>query len=116
MKLASLKGGRDGTLIVVSRDLAMAARIPDIAPTLQALLDDWDTLSPKAEAVYAALNDGTAKDSFPLDMTTLSAPLPRAYQYLDGACYISHIRRNREARGDTLPDDIWDAPLIYQGI
>lgn len=116
MKLASLKGGPDGTLIVVSRDLATAIQVDGIAPTLQALLDDWDTLSPKAEAVYDALNAGTADNSFSLDMNTLAAPLPRAYQYLDGACYISHIRRNREARGDTLSDDIWDAPLIYQGI
>ncbi len=116
MKLASLKSGPDGTLIVVSRDLSAAAKVAQIAPTLQALLDDWDTLSPLVEAVYEALNAGTAADSFPLDMSSLAAPLPRAYQYLDGACYISHIRRNRQARGDSLPDDIWDAPLIYQGI
>lgn len=116
MKLASLKGGPDGTLIVVSRDLATAAKVTKIAPTLQALLDDWDALSPAVEVVYEALNAGVADDFFPLDMSALAAPLPRAYQYLDGACYISHIRRNREARGDSLPDDIWDAPLIYQGI
>lgn len=113
MKLASLKGGRDGRLVIVSRDLSQAAFGP--APTLQALLDDWDALAPKAEATYAALNEGRA-DAFPFKIETVAAPLPRAYQYLDGACYVCHIRRNREARGDSLPDDILDAPLIYQGI
>ncbi|MEL6840418.1 MAG: fumarylacetoacetate hydrolase family protein [Pseudomonadota bacterium] len=114
MKLASLKEGRDGRLVVVSKDLSKAAHGP--ADTLQALLDDWETLAPRAEAIYAALNADTQSDAFALDMNALAAPLPRAYQYLDGACYICHIRRNREARGDTLPDDIMDAPLIYQGI
>lgn len=116
MKLASLKGGRDGQLIVVSRDLRTAAKANGIAPTLQALLDDWDALSPAAEALYAALNAGTEKDGFMLNLDDLAAPLPRAFQYLDGACYISHIRRNRQARGASLPADIMEAPLIYQGI
>lgn len=116
MKLASLKSGRDGKLIVVSRDMTMAADAGSVAPSMQALLDDWESLAPRLEVIYAALNKKTAADSFPLDMNLLAAPLPRAYQYLDGACYVCHIRRNREARGDTLPDDIMDAPLIYQGI
>ena len=42
MKLATLKdGGRDGTLVVVSRDLKWATPV-DGVPTLQAALDDWD--------------------------------------------------------------------------
>ena len=114
MKFASLKKGRDGQLIVVSSDLSRAAFGP--AATLQALLDDWDHLAPEAEAIYAALNSGDQPGDFKFDVNAAGAPLPRAYQYLDGACYICHIRRNREARGDTLPDDIMDAPLIYQGI
>lgn len=116
MKLASLKSGRDGALIVVSKDLKLAVKTTAIAATLQAALDDWDTLAPQLEALYADLNAGRAKETFALPLDTLAAPLPRAYQYLDGACYVCHIRRNREARGDTLPTDINDAPLIYQGI
>lgn len=116
MKLASLKSGRDGALIVVSKDLKSAVKTTAIAATLQAALDDWDTLAPQLEALYADLNAGRAKETFALSLDTLAAPLPRAYQYLDGACYVCHIRRNREARGDTLPADINDAPLIYQGI
>ncbi len=116
MILASQKSGRDGELIVISRDMKIAARATGIATTMQALLDDWDACATGLEDIYLTLNNGTAKDSFELDMLALAAPLPRSYQYLDGACYISHIRRNREARGDTLPDDILDAPLIYQGV
>ena len=116
MKLSSLKSGRDGELIVVSKDMKTAVKVTDMVRTMQALLDDWDALAPQLEPVYAALNAGRAQKAFPMDMDALAAPLPRAYQYLDGACYVCHIRRNREARGDTLPDDIMDAPLIYQGI
>lgn len=116
MKLASLKSGRDGVLLVVSRDLTMAVVAEGIAPTMQALLDDWEALAPKAEELYAALNSGEAENAFALAQEELCAPLPRTYQYLDGACYISHIRRNRIARGESLPDDLEEVPLIYQGI
>ena len=116
MKLASGKSGRDGGLLVVSRDLARAVSAETVAPTMQAALDNWEELAPRLDELYAALNDGSAHDAFVLDMNSLAAPLPRAYQYLDGACYLSHIRRNRQARGDSLPADLADAPLIYQGI
>lgn len=116
MKLASLKDGRDGRLVVVSRDLATAAPATGIAATLQQALDNWEAVESGLQAMYDALNAGTASHVIDLDTGALAAPLPRSYQYLDGACYISHIRRNREARGDALPGDILDAPLIYQGI
>src|ERR1700729_319108 len=107
MKLASLRSGRDGKLLVVSRDLSRAVKAASIAFTLQQALDDWDAINPRLEALYAALNAGNVEDSFLLDLDTLSAPLPRSYQYLDGAAYISHIRRNRAARGEALPDDLY---------
>jgi fumarylacetoacetate (FAA) hydrolase len=116
MKLASRKGGRDGSLLVVSRDTKSAVDAKAIVPTMQAALDNWDLLEPELQALYNALNSGEAESAFALDFTTLAPPLPRAYQFLDGACYLSHIQRNRAARGDTLPDDILDAPLVYQGI
>ncbi len=116
MKLASMKNGRDGTLIVASRDLKTAVDASNVASTMQAALDDWEHAEPELQRLSDSLNLGQAGDAFPLQLGTLTAPLPRAYQYLDGACYISHIRRNRMARGDTLPEDILEAPLVYQGI
>ena len=116
MKLASQRHGRDGALVVVSRDLAKAVSAGDIAPTLQRALDDWDEAGPRLQALYEALNAGRAQDAFDLDLSTLAAPLPRAFQYLDGAAYPSHIRRNRHARGEALPDDFFQKPLMYQGI
>lgn len=116
MKLASRKSGRDGTLLVVSRDLKTAVEAGAIAPTLQAALDNWEQVEGHLQEVYQALNQGHAAGAFALQLDTLAAPLPRSYQYLDGACYLSHIRRNRAARGDSLPDDILQAPLVYQGI
>ena len=61
MKLASLKeGGRDGSLIVVSRDLSRAVRVPSIAPTLQCALEDWDNTAPRLNAAFEALQGGAS--------------------------------------------------------
>jgi fumarylacetoacetate (FAA) hydrolase len=116
MKLASLKSGRDGELLVVSRDMSQAVRVGDRAPTLQFALDHWDSLEAPLRQLYDALNDDLVEGAFALDMAALGAPLPRSYQYLDGACYLSHIQRNRAARGETLPADLLEKPLVYQGI
>ncbi|MDB5822137.1 MAG: hydrolase family protein [Herminiimonas sp.] len=116
MKLASLKSGRDGELLVVSKDLRTAVKSGSIAPTMQYALDNWDAVHPQLESLYQALNLGRASDAFPFDMNSLAAPLPRSYQYLDGAAYASHIQRNRAARGEAVPDDFFQKPLVYQGI
>jgi fumarylacetoacetate (FAA) hydrolase len=116
MKLASLKSGRDGELLVVSRDLRTAVKAGAAAPTMQYALDNWDAVLPRLEALYRALNGGDADGAFALDMDALAAPLPRSYQYLDGAAYASHIQRNRAARGETVPEDFYEKPLVYQGI
>ncbi|MFM0045653.1 fumarylacetoacetate hydrolase family protein [Paraburkholderia sediminicola] len=116
MKLASLRSGRDGELIVVSRDLSRAVKAAPIASTMQQVLDNWGIVEPRLQRLYAELNAGECDGQFTLDVEVLSAPLPRSYQYLDGAAYLSHIRRNRAARGEPLPDDLLDKPLVYQGI
>ena len=116
MKLGSLKeGGRDGTLIVASRDLARAARANDIAPTLQAALDRWSSCAPALEARARALDDGRVPDAFPLEPAALAAPLPRAYQWVDGSAYLSHVELVRKARGAPMPETLLSDPLMYQG-
>ncbi len=117
MKLASLKsGGRDGTLVVVSADLSRAARATAVAPTLQAALDDWDRCAPLLRALAQALGNGTAEDAFDLAMADLAAPLPRAYQFLDGSAYLAHVERVRRARGAEMPPSFLDDPLMYQAV
>jgi len=116
VKLASLKdGGRDGTLVVVSRDLARAARVTEIAATLQAALDRWDDVAPRLAEVYDRLNDDALPSAIDLDPAALAAPLPRAYQWLDGSAYLSHVERVRKARGAAMPPDAATAPLMYRG-
>jgi len=116
MKLGTLKqGGRDGTLIVVSRDLRRAVRADGIAPTLQAALDSWEGLSPHLAALYDRLNDGSAGGAFALDPAALAAPLPRAYQWADGSAYVVHVELVRKARGVEMPPSFWTDPLMYQG-
>ncbi|MGZ5930382.1 MAG: fumarylacetoacetate hydrolase family protein [Rhizomicrobium sp.] len=115
MKLASLKGGRDGRLAVVSRDLARAVVVRDIAPTLQAALDDWDKIAPKLEAIYGALSGGRIEDSFAFDPKNCASPLPRAYQWADGSAYVTHVELVRKARGAEMPQSFWTDPLLYQG-
>ncbi|PGH52993.1 2-keto-4-pentenoate hydratase [Azospirillum palustre] len=115
MKLASLKaGGRDGTLVVVSRDLTRAVPVPEIARTLQAALDDWTALEPKLEEAYRALNDDPASGR-PFDPALAASPLPRAYQWADGSAYVNHVELVRKARGAEMPPSFWTDPLMYQG-
>jgi fumarylacetoacetate (FAA) hydrolase len=116
VKLGSLKaGGRDGSLIVASRDLARAVTVPEIAATMQAALEAWDELAPELRAVYRLLNEGKVADAFELDPAALAAPLPRAYQWLDGSAYLNHATLVRRARGAELPPSLLEDPLMYQG-
>jgi fumarylacetoacetate (FAA) hydrolase len=114
MKLGSLKGGRDGRLIVVNRDLDRFVTVGDIAPTLQAALDDWATVAPQLEAVYRELNAGTVNGADALDLASLASPLPRAYEFLDGSAYLPHVERVRRARGAEVPETFYEDPLMYQ--
>ncbi len=114
MKVASLKHGRDGRLIVVSDDLSTYAEASAIVPTLQAALDDWATAEPKLRALADDLAAGTVAGQ-PLDPATLAAPLPRAYQWADGSAYVNHVELVRQARGAELPQSFWHDPLVYQG-
>ncbi len=114
MKLATLNTGRDGELIVVSRDLSRAVRATDIAPTLQAAIENWDTLAPRLEQRYAQLNDGQTEGAFELDQTTLHSPLPRTYNWADGSAYLNHVQLVRQARGAEMPETFWTDPLMYQ--
>ena len=117
MKLGSLKeGGRDGTLVVVSRDLSKAVRATGIAPTLQRALEDWDNVAPRLNALSASLDADDADGVFDLDMQALAAPLPRAYEFVDGSAYLPHVARVRRARGAEVPDSFYVDPLMYQGV
>ena len=114
MKLASLKQGRDGKLVVVSHDLAYYADAAHIAPTLQAALDDWDRIAPQLEVLSRDLeHDTIPKQRF--HERDAAAPLPRAYQWADGSAYVNHVELVRKARGAEIPDSFWEDPLMYQG-
>lgn len=115
MKLASLKHGRDGELIVVSRDLTQAVKATGIAPTLQTALDDWARLAPRLQALSDELNTGKASNSFAFDETACASPLPRAYQWADGSAYVNHVELVRKARNAEMPESFWHDPLMYQG-
>ncbi|MDX1507386.1 MAG: fumarylacetoacetate hydrolase family protein [Woeseiaceae bacterium] len=112
MKLASLRSGRDGELVVVSKDLARFARATDIAPTLQAALDNWAGTAPRLEALAVDLEAGGGE---PFDAADCASPLPRAYQWADGSAYVNHVELVRKARGAEMPDSFWTDPLMYQG-
>jgi fumarylacetoacetate (FAA) hydrolase len=115
MKLASLKDGRDGRLIVVSRDLTRFADASAIAPTLQAALDDWDAALPRLTELSDSLEAGRVAH-MPFDPAKCASPLPRAYQWLDGSAYVNHVALVRQARGVEVPASFWTDPLMYQGI
>ncbi len=121
MKLASLKaGGRDGTLVVVNRALTLAVAASGIAPTLQAALDDWQNAAPGLVALAESLaraGEGAVLDGatvFALDPAALAAPLPRAYEFVDGSAYLPHVERVRRARNAEVPESFYVDPLMYQ--
>ncbi|WP_380785437.1 fumarylacetoacetate hydrolase family protein [Sphingomonas sp. R86521] len=114
MKLASLKSGRDGALVVVSTDLAWYADAAHIAPTLQAALDDWDRTAPLLENLSTDLEH----EMIPMRRFhehAAASPLPRAYQWADGSAYVNHVALVRQARAAEMPDSFWHDPLMYQG-
>jgi fumarylacetoacetate (FAA) hydrolase len=115
MKLASLKSGRDGQLIVVSRDLSRAVSAGSIAPTLQAAMDNWAECEPKLMALFNKLQEGKISDEFAFDTTAAAAPLPRSYHWADGSAYVTHVELVRKARGAELPESFWTEPLMYMG-
>lgn len=114
MKLASLKDGRDGKLVVVSQDLKRMVPAPDIAPTLQAALDDWASTLPRLRALYESLNSGAVEGETFVEEECAS-PLPRAYQWADGSAYVNHVELVRKARNAEMPATFWTDPLMYQG-
>ncbi len=122
MKLGSLKeGGRDGTLVVVSRDLTRAVRATGIAPTLQRALEHWSSAAPRLNGVYEALEQSAAQTIngepvFAVDFTAFAAPLPRAFEFVDGSAYLPHVARVRKARGAEVPESFYTDPLMYQGV
>ncbi len=124
MKLASLKSGtRDGTLLVVSRDLRKAVAVPQIAQTLLHALEDWDRAAPRLNAVSEQLNEIASNGGsgeiewqavFDLDPAALAAPLPRTWEFVDGSAYLPHVERVRRARGAEVPASFYVDPLMYQ--
>ena len=111
MKLASLKSGRDGRLILVARDGARYAEARSVT-TLQAALDGWARIEPLLREEAALLERGGGQ---PVDAARLAAPLPRAYEWIDGSAYVNHILLVRKARGAEPPPGVYTDPLIYQG-
>ena len=114
MKLASLKHGRDGQLIVVSRDLSRAADASHVVSTLQAALDDWALAAPRLQEIADALEAGRIAH-LAFDPKKCAAPLPRAFQWADGSAYVNHVELVRKARGAEMPASFWTDPLMYQG-
>jgi len=120
MKLASLKGpGRDGTLCVVSRDLARAVKAAAISPTLQHALEHWDEVAPRLADCAKAVEAGADRHAFDFQQALrenrVAAPLPRAYEWLDGSAYLTHVERVRRARNAKVPESFYRDPLMYQG-
>ena len=115
MKLANLKQGRDGALIVVDRKLQQAMKVADV-PTLQSALENWASVEPKLKAASDALNAGKATGAFKFDVKAVAAVLSRAPQFVDGSAYLAHVERVRKARGAEMPPSFLTDPLMYQAV
>lgn len=116
MKLASLKHGRDGKLIVVSRDLKHYLPAGSIAATMQDALDNWAKVLPQLKKLYDELESGKAKGASLFNPSDCSSPLPRAGQIADGSAYLTHVELVRKARGAEMPPSFLTDPLMYQAV
>ena len=114
MKLASLKHGRDGRLVVVSKDLTQYTDARLVAPTLQAALEDWDRVAPDLQGLADQL-EHHAVPAARFRERDCASPLPRAYQWADGSAYINHVELVRKALGAEVPESFYTDPLMYQG-
>lgn len=115
MKLASLRGGKDGRLVVVSRDLQRAVHAQAVAPTLLDALERWQVCEAPLLHLYDALNAGTATGAFAFEPADAAAPLPRAPQWCDGSAFLNHGRLMETAFNLPPPPDVETIPLMYQG-
>src|SRR2546421_4019638 len=114
MKLASIKHGRDGRLVVVSRDLSRCGDASAVAPPLQRALDDWAAAEPRLTEIADALEAGRIAH-LPFDQAKCASPLPRSHGWADGSAYVNHVALVRRARGAELPASFWTDPLMYRG-
>lgn len=115
MKLATLNNDRrDGRLIVVCPQMRRYLLAPPAYPTLQSALDNWRSAEPALASVYRRLREEAAAGAA-LDWRALRAPLPRAYQWLDGSAFLNHVELARRARGASMPPGLRTDPLMYQG-
>jgi fumarylacetoacetate (FAA) hydrolase len=115
MRLGTLRdGSRDGALIVVDPSGTRYLRAASVVPTLQAALDTWEASEPGLRALAETITRDAGSGE-PLDVNALEAPLPRAYEWIDGSAYLSHVRLVRQARGADMPADFLETPLVYQG-
>lgn len=114
MRLGSLRDkSRDGHLVVVNRAGNRYLSASAFAPTLQYALDHWLALAPKLVGLAQEVEENLAAPA--LKDAMLGAPLPRAYEWLDGSAYLSHVELVRKARGAEMPDSLRHDPLMYQG-
>ena len=114
MKLASFKHGRDGRLVVVSRDLLRAADAAAVAPTLREALDDWAAAEPRLQELADAL-EANRIAHLPFDPKKCASPLPRSFGWADGSAYVNHVALVRKSRGAEVPASFWTDPLMYRG-
>ncbi|MEM6730596.1 MAG: fumarylacetoacetate hydrolase family protein [Myxococcota bacterium] len=114
MKLGTLRNGtRDGQLIVVNHQGTHFAAA-ESGLSLQQALDDWDEHHPRLEKLSEDLRHGSIEGD-PVPFESLCAPLPRAYEWIDGSAYLNHVRLVRKARGAEPPPTLETDPLVYQG-
>ena len=116
MKLGSISNNsRDGCPVLVDRYLRYMVPVNNVIDNWQLGIENWSAVLPKLEKIYEKLDNGLAEGAIPYDGSKLSAPFPRAYQWLDGSAYVTHVELLRKARGVELPANFWLDPLMYQG-
>jgi fumarylacetoacetate (FAA) hydrolase len=115
LQLATISNGTpDGRLVVVSADHKHAVATTGIAQTLQEALEQWSDVELRLAELASELRTGSAAHVFAYSKHNVKAPLPRAWQWLDGSAFESHGNLMSKVFG--LDPPLRDRPLMYQGV
>ncbi|MFM9897187.1 fumarylacetoacetate hydrolase family protein [Sphingorhabdus sp.] len=112
MKLATIHSDTpDGMLVIVSSDGTRYLSATGVAATLQTAIDNWTSTAPALRALANRLENGEGDSA---ESLSFAAPLPRAWQWLDGSAFRSHGELMETLFGTEPPPP--GRPLMYQGL
>lgn len=108
---------KDGRLVIIDPTESQVAVMSNTEfPNMISVLEDWGKAEQRLKEIEVDLQKGRWNDTLKISDVHFKSPLPRAYSFLDGSAYLTHVKRVRKSRGAEMPQELEQIPLMYQGI